>query len=116
MVVQIAFMFEINSRNFYDWNRDFHTILWESEERYGLPLLPILILFGILGIDTLASKVKSSSNFLIKLGKGLLTIIFIILIGKAVNNLPLNSSKYITGQNIGSYLADEQIRLAPKKH
>lgn len=93
----------------------FHTVLWESEERYGLPLLPILILFGILGIDVLASKMKNSSNPLIKLGKGLLTIIFVILIGKAVNNLPSNSSEYITGQNIGSYLADEQITLAPKK-
>lgn len=92
----------------------FHSVLWESEERYGLPLLPILILFGILGIDACASKIKSSSNSLLKFGKGLLIGIFIILIGKAINNLPSNSSGYVTGQNIGSYLANEQLKIAPQ--
>ena len=93
----------------------FHSVLWESEERYGLPLLPILILFGILGIDTLVSRTKDLSHSQLHIGKGFLTVIFIILIGEVIADLPLNSSGYITGQNIGSYLADEQIVLMPHK-
>ena len=93
----------------------FHSVLWESEERYGLPLLPLLILFGILGIDTLVSRTKDLSYSQLHMGKGFLTVIFIILIGEVIADLPLNSSRYITGQNIGSYLADEQIVLMPHK-
>ena len=87
----------------------FHIFIWEVEERYSLPLLPILIIFGILGWQSLLQKIQNNKHSKIAnlIGIGLI-LISIILIGKQAMTLPVQEY-YISGQNIGSYFDSQKL-------
>ena len=90
----------------------FHSIIWESEERYGLPLLPILILLGLRGINKLAEVTENHHKVPLIAKVSGMVLIMTLIIG-SVLNLPLEKGTYISGQNIGSYLVDEKIKVFP---
>lgn len=87
----------------------FHIFIWEVEERYSLPLLPILIIFGILGWQSLLQKIQNNKHSKTANLIGIdLILVSIILVGKQATTLPVQEY-YISGQNIGSYFDSQKL-------
>lgn len=94
----------------------FHVFIWETEERYALPLLPLLLAGGAVGLNLSHPNCSPRPNT----ARGLLVaglVLGLVGLGQGASCLtqPLDKTVIAVSQNEGRYYQNHHLRLAPQQ-
>ncbi|ANZ60384.1 hypothetical protein [Secundilactobacillus paracollinoides] len=92
----------------------FHIIFWEVEPRYALPLLPILLLWGVLGTQRLPVPATLQNRKLGRYAVPFITGISLILGGIGLTRFQTTThTRIVAEQADGKYYNNDRYRLKP---